>query len=140
MWGIPFCIFNPVACAQEILTKVEETKMKKLIIENQVTDVYSVDALKKLDERIETCDWVAAYITSSGLIARLCSYKPTGHNWRVGFKYINPSSHGQRSQCYFEAWNHAEAIKNAIRSDRTVMLFNNEAEFINWTKDNMKWS
>ena len=109
--------------------------MKRLVIEQPITDLYNVDAIKKLDERVETCDWVAAYKTSSGLIARLVSYKASGNAWQVGFKYINPSSRNQIGECYFEDWNHTEAIKNAIREKREVLLFNTEAEFITWVND-----
>ena len=126
-------IFNPVYTMMYAQYLTEATKIKRLVIEQPITDLFNVNGIKKLDERPETCDWVAAYVTSSGLVARLCSYKPNnGSPWEVGFKYINPSSQGQKNQCYFECYNHIDAIKHAINNERDVMLFNNEAEFCAW--------
>jgi len=107
--------------------------MKLLVIEQPITDLFNVEGIRELDKRIETCDWVAAYETTRCLIAKLCSYRDGGR-WIVGFKYVNSISHHHNKELYFQGPTHIEAIKNAIKEERKVMLFNTEKEFFNHFK------
>jgi len=102
--------------------------MRNLVLREQAIAVFSVDKLKE----IATCDWVASYVTRSGLVARLCSFRGTGEPWTVGFKYVNGDKSSYNDCMYFKAYNHQTAIEKALYEGNTVLLFDTEREFQRW--------
>ncbi len=113
--------------------------MKKLIIENQVTEVLSICALDTLYVRIITCDYHIAYKTASGHIAKLVSYMNRQGKWEVGFKYINSNDIGHIDRLYFVGYNHKDSVEKAINNcESDILLFSTTVEFIEWFNRNNK--
>jgi len=112
-----------------ILTVRGVHNMKKIVTSMpQPTSIISLDNLKILDERPNTCDYIVSYVTHGGLIAKLVSHKPKGCNWVAGFTYIRPRD--RNGSLSYQGYTHGEAIEKSIRSGKELMLFENEFEFL----------